>query len=98
MIRETPPHLKALEEIDKTFIPGLAEVLRKEGLGDGGEDREDLARGSARGAQTAGGGDEVVPLRGTGGFLQELLGLRARVLRGSDPLFRPGEDILAALG
>lgn len=80
-------------------IPGLVEVLRKEGLGDGGKDREDFfVRGPARGAQTAGGGDEVVPLRGTEGFLQELLGLRAGVLRGSGPSFRSGEDILAALG
>ncbi len=32
-MRDTPPHLKALEEIEKTGIPRLAEVLREEGLG-----------------------------------------------------------------
>jgi hypothetical protein len=32
-MRDTPPHLKALQEIEKTGIPGLlVEVLRKEGL------------------------------------------------------------------
>jgi len=31
-MRETPPHLKALEEIEKSSIPGLVEVLREEGL------------------------------------------------------------------
>ena len=98
-MRETPPHLKALKEIEKTSIPGLVEVLRKEGLGDGGEDREDFVRGPARGAQTAGEGDEGDPLQGARGLLQKLLGLRAGVLiEGSDPSFRPGEDILAALG
>ncbi len=30
--KSTPPHLKALEEIEKTSIPGLVEVLREEGL------------------------------------------------------------------
>ena len=29
---DTPPHLKTLEEIEKTGIPGLVEVLREEGL------------------------------------------------------------------
>ncbi len=28
----TPPHLKALEEIERTSIPGLVEVLREEGI------------------------------------------------------------------
>jgi len=28
----TPPHLKALEEIERDGIPGLVEVLREEGL------------------------------------------------------------------
>jgi len=28
----TPPHLQALEEIEKAGIPGLVEVLREEGL------------------------------------------------------------------
>src|SRR5215211_3835379 len=28
----TPPHLKTLEEIEKTGIPGLVEVLREEGI------------------------------------------------------------------
>jgi hypothetical protein len=31
-MRDTPPHLKALQEIEKTGIPGLVEVLREEGL------------------------------------------------------------------
>ena len=31
-MRDTPPHLKTLEEIEKTGIPGLVEVLREEGL------------------------------------------------------------------
>ena len=31
-MRDTSPHLKALEEIEKTGIPGLMEVLREEGL------------------------------------------------------------------
>ena len=31
-MRDTPPHLKPLEEIEKTGIPGLVEVLREEGL------------------------------------------------------------------
>ena len=31
-MRNTPPHLKSLEEIEKTGIPGLVEVLREEGL------------------------------------------------------------------
>lgn len=29
---ETPPHLKALEEIEREGIPGLVEVLREEDL------------------------------------------------------------------
>ncbi len=28
----TPPHLQALEEIERDGIPGLVEVLRQEGL------------------------------------------------------------------
>lgn len=28
----TPPHLQALEEIERTGIPGLLEVLREEGI------------------------------------------------------------------
>ena len=31
-MRDTPSHLKTLEEIEKTGIPGLVEVLREEGL------------------------------------------------------------------
>jgi hypothetical protein len=31
-MRDTPPHLKALEEIEREGIPGLVEVLREEGL------------------------------------------------------------------
>ena len=31
-MKDTPPHLKALEEIEKTGIPGLVEVLREEGI------------------------------------------------------------------
>jgi hypothetical protein len=31
-MKETPPHLKALEEIEKEGIPGLVEVLREEGI------------------------------------------------------------------
>lgn len=31
-VRDTPPHLKALEEIERECIPGLVEVLRHEGL------------------------------------------------------------------
>ena len=31
-MRDTPPHLKPLEEIEKTGIPGLVEVLREEDL------------------------------------------------------------------
>ncbi len=31
-MRDTPPHLKTLEEIEKTGISGLVEVLHKEGL------------------------------------------------------------------
>ena len=31
-MRDTPAHLKTLEEIEKTGIPGLIEVLREEGL------------------------------------------------------------------
>jgi hypothetical protein len=31
-VRDTPSHLKVLEEIEREGIPGLAEVLREEGL------------------------------------------------------------------
>lgn len=31
-MKDTPPHLKALEEIEREGIPGLVEVLREEGL------------------------------------------------------------------
>ena len=31
-MRDTPAHLKTLEEIEKTGIPGLIEVLREEGI------------------------------------------------------------------
>ena len=31
-MRDTPPHLKTLEEIEKTGFPGLIEVLREESL------------------------------------------------------------------
>jgi hypothetical protein len=31
-VRDTPPHLKDLEEIEKTGVPGLIEILREEGL------------------------------------------------------------------
>ena len=31
-MRDNPPHLKALEEIECEGIPGLVEVLREEGL------------------------------------------------------------------
>ncbi len=31
-MKDTPPHLKALEEIEKEAIPGLVEVLREEGI------------------------------------------------------------------
>jgi hypothetical protein len=31
-MRETPPHLRTLEEVEETGIPGLVEVLREEGL------------------------------------------------------------------
>jgi hypothetical protein len=31
-VRDTPPHLKALEEIEREGIPGLVEVLREEGI------------------------------------------------------------------
>ncbi len=31
-MKDTPPHLKILEEIEKTSIRGLVEVLREEGL------------------------------------------------------------------
>ena len=31
-MRDTPPHLKPLEDMEKTGIPGLVEVLREEGL------------------------------------------------------------------
>ena len=31
-MRDTPPHLKTVEEIEKTSISGLVEVLREEGI------------------------------------------------------------------
>ena len=31
-MRDTPPHLRALEEIEKTSVSGLVEMLREEGL------------------------------------------------------------------
>ncbi|MDQ3969510.1 MAG: hypothetical protein M3275_14090 [Thermoproteota archaeon] len=31
-MKDTPPHLKALEEIEREGIPGLVEVLREEGI------------------------------------------------------------------
>ena len=31
-MKDTPPHLKALEEIERDCIPGLVRVLREEGL------------------------------------------------------------------
>jgi hypothetical protein len=31
-MKDTPPHLQALEEIERAGIPGLLEVLREEGL------------------------------------------------------------------
>jgi hypothetical protein len=31
-MRDTPSHLKSLEEVEKTGIPGLVEVLRQEGI------------------------------------------------------------------
>jgi hypothetical protein len=31
-MKDTPPHLQALEEIEKTVIHGLVEVLREEGI------------------------------------------------------------------
>ncbi len=31
-MKDTPPHLKALEEIEKTSVPGLVKVLREEGV------------------------------------------------------------------
>jgi hypothetical protein len=31
-MRDTPPHLKTLEEIEREGIPGLVELLREEGL------------------------------------------------------------------
>jgi hypothetical protein len=31
-MKDTPPHLRTLEEIEKAGIPGLLEVLREEGL------------------------------------------------------------------
>ena len=31
-MKDTPPHLQALEEIEKAGIPGLLEVLREEGV------------------------------------------------------------------
>ncbi len=31
-MKDTPPHLQALEEIEKAGIPGLLEVLPEEGI------------------------------------------------------------------
>lgn len=31
-MKETPPHLRTVEEIEQTGIPGLVEVLREEGI------------------------------------------------------------------
>ena len=31
-MKETPPYLQALEEIERSSIPGLVEVLREEGV------------------------------------------------------------------
>jgi hypothetical protein len=31
-MKDTPPHLKALEKIERECIPGLVEVLRREGI------------------------------------------------------------------
>lgn len=31
-MRPPPPHLETLEEIEKTAIPDLAEILREEGM------------------------------------------------------------------
>ena len=31
-MKDTPPHLKDLEEIERECIPGLVEALRQEGL------------------------------------------------------------------
>ncbi len=31
-MKDTPPHLQALEEVEKAGIPGLVEVLREEGI------------------------------------------------------------------
>jgi hypothetical protein len=31
-MKDTPPHLKELEEIERECIPGLVEVLREDGL------------------------------------------------------------------
>jgi hypothetical protein len=31
-VRDTPTHLKALEEIEREGVPGFVEVLRKEGI------------------------------------------------------------------
>ena len=34
--KDTPPHFKPLEEIERTGIPGLVEALREEGTDDAG--------------------------------------------------------------
>ena len=34
MMNPTTPHLKVLEDVEKTSIPGLVEVLREEGIND----------------------------------------------------------------
>ena len=31
-MKDTPPHLQALEEVERAGIPGLLEVLREEGI------------------------------------------------------------------
>jgi hypothetical protein len=31
-MKDTPPHLKTLEDMEKEAVPGLVEVLREEGI------------------------------------------------------------------
>jgi hypothetical protein len=31
-LKDSSPHLRTLEELERTSIPGLVEVLRKEGI------------------------------------------------------------------
>ncbi len=33
VMKDTPPHLQTLEEVERSAIPGLPEVLREEGIG-----------------------------------------------------------------